>query len=186
MQYASIIIAIFSLILSLFAVRLGRTNRGYDLLFKFYNDLRLREPEEVSSVDDIIPPEFDEIDEDERFIQEYNNHSKREHRESKFNLACYSVIKRQIPLEDFFVLFAGYLQSRMDLWPKMSSCQINDYPYTSQIIDKCIKKGLLPISSNNKYIRDRSGKLRHWEEGINALQETRSKIINPHHSKSDI
>ena len=114
MEYVGITIAIVSLFLSIYAVRMGRMNRSYDLLFKFYADLRLKEPKHAESIDDIISPEPGEINEDEEFVRPQNSFFEQEHIEAKFNLLCYAVEKRQIPLDDFFALFANYLQSRME------------------------------------------------------------------------
>jgi len=44
-------------------------NRSYDPLFKFFADLRLKEPKQAESIDDIIPPEPEEMDEDERSVR---------------------------------------------------------------------------------------------------------------------
>ena len=169
--YVGTAIAIISLLLSLYAVRMGRMNRSYDLLFKFYADLRLKEPKQAESIDDIIPPEPEEMDEDERFVRKQNSFFRQEHIETKFNLLCYAVKKRQIPIDDFFALFAPYLQARMEFWPKHNTHRIGNYPYTAWIIDRCIRTGLLPISKNKDYLETRRGKLRHWKDGAEALAE---------------
>ena len=176
MGYIGTFIAVCSLILSLYAVRLGRTNRAYDLLFKFYSELRLQESETAKTIDDIIPPEPDELDDQERYVRNYNSFFKQESTEAKFNLLCFAVIKRQIALEDFFALFAGYLQGRMEFWPNHNSHRIGNYPYTARVIDACIQKGLLPIKNNKKYLKERCGQLQHWKEGRKALSEMEQRV----------
>ena len=177
MEYVSIAIAIISLLLSIYAVRLGRKNRSYDLLFKFYEDLRLNEPKEVTNIDDIIPPEQDELDEDEKYIRGYNSRQKQEGIKAKFNLLCYAIIKRQIPLNEFFVLFGQYLQARMEFWPKFNSYRIGNYPYTSRVIDKCIKTKLLPLRKNKSFMDKRRGKLKNWKDGAAAFNALNDEIM---------
>jgi len=92
LEYIGTVIAIASLFLSLYAIRIGRKNRSYDLLFKFYEDLKLKEPRQEKNIDDIIPPESSEKDEDERFIDSYNSHVKQEQLETKFNLPWISLV----------------------------------------------------------------------------------------------
>ncbi len=179
MEYIVIAIAIVSLLLSFYAVRLGRKNRSYDLLFKFYTDLRLKEPKETKELSDIIPPESEDLDEDETYIFSYNSFHKQEHVEAKFNLLCFAVIKGQIPFHEFFALFGQYLQARKEWWPKSNSHRIGNYPYTSRVINKCIRMGLLPLNKNLNFKNKRFGKLKHWKEGSMALTALRNEI----HSK---
>lgn len=49
----SIAIAIESLLPSLYAVRVGQKNHSYDLLFKFYADLKLNEPNKSKDINNI-------------------------------------------------------------------------------------------------------------------------------------
>ncbi len=177
MVYVGTAIAIVSLLLSLYAVRMGRMNRSYDLLFKFYTDLKLKEPKQAEGIDDIIPPDPEEMDEEERFVRMQNSHFKQEHIEAKFNLLCYAVVKRQIPIGDFFVLFAPYLQARMEFWPKHSTHRIGNYPYTARLIDRCIRTGMLPISENKDYSEKRRGKLRYWKDGAKAFAAMHQDVL---------
>ncbi|RJP87695.1 MAG: hypothetical protein C4518_11680 [Desulfobacteraceae bacterium] len=176
MQYVSIAIAIVSLLLSLYAVRLGSRNRSYDLLFKFYSDLKLNEPNEVKDISDIIPPEPEDIDEDERYIRDYNCNRKQEHIEAKFNLLCFAVIKGQIPLNEFFALFANYLQARMMFWPRHNTHRIGNYFYTSRVIDKCIRMKLLPLNQNKSFKNKEYGEISRWKDGSKALEEFQKQI----------
>jgi len=177
LEYIGTTIAIVSLFLSIYAVRIGRKNRSYDLLFKFYEDLKLQEPRQAKNIDDIIPPEPNEKDEAERSIDWYNSSSKQEQVETKFNLLCYAVEKGQIPLEALYTLFAPYLQSRMEFWPKHNAHRIGNYPYTVSVIDKCIQKGLLPINKNKGYLDKRRGKLRYWKAGVEALAKINRDLL---------
>jgi hypothetical protein len=172
MQFIGILIACCSLFLSLYAIRLGRKNRSYDLLFKFFADLKIEEHKEATNLDEIIPPEPEEMDEDEYFLRTLNSLSKQNNIDAKFNLLCYAVVKGQIPLRDFFALFAPFLQSRMEFWPKKSVYRIGNYPYTAKIIDKCIGMKLLPLNSGgNARAEKRRRHLMHWKEGANALSD---------------
>ena len=177
MEYVGIIIAIVSLLLSIYAVRLGRKNRSYDLLFRFYSDLRLKEPKEAKDIEDIILPEQEDLDEDEKYIRSYNSMQKQEHIEAKFNLLCFAVIKGQIPLNEFFALFGQYLHERMDSWPRFSSHRIGNCPYTSRVIDKCIRLKMLPLTENIYFKKKRRGKLNNWKAGRDAFAELRSEIM---------
>lgn len=177
MEYIGIAIAIVSLILSIYAVRLGRKNRSYDLLFKFFEDLKLNKPKEVTDIDEIIPPDPEDLDEDEKYIRSYNSRKKQEHLEAKFNLLCFAVIKGQIPLDEFFALFGPYLQARMEFWPKFNSNRIGNYPYTSRVIDKCIHLKMLPLSENKNFMDKRRGKLSNWQEGKDALVALHNRIF---------
>jgi len=176
-EYVSIVIAIISFLLSLYAVRLGRKNRSYDLLFKFYEDLKLNEPKEVKDIDDIILPEPGDLDMDAECIRNYNSMQKQEHIEVKFNLLCFAVIKRQIPLNEFFALFGQYLQFRMEFWPKSNSHRIGNYPYTSRVIDKCIRMKMLPLNENKDFKDKRRGKLNNWKEGGAALAALDNEML---------
>ena len=177
MEYVGIAIAIVSLFLSLYAVRLGRKNRSYDLLFKFFADLKLNEPKGAKNIDDIIPPEPEDLSEDEKYIRSYNSRQKQDHIEAKFNLLCFAVIKHQIPLNEFFALFGLYLQARMEFWPKFNSDRIGNYPYTSMVIDRCIRLKLLPLSENKNFMDKRRGKLSNWKEGKDALTALNNRIL---------
>lgn len=177
MVYVGTAIAIVSLLLSLYAVRLGRMNRSYDLLFKFYAELKLKEPKQAQDFDDIIPPEPEEMDEEERIVRTHNIHVEQEHIETKFNLLCYAVVKHQIPIGEFFALFAPFLQARMEFWPKHNVHRIGNYPYTAQVIDRCIRKGMLPINKNSNYSLKRKGKLRYWKAGAEAFAAMHQDIL---------
>lgn len=177
MEYVGAAIAIVSLLLSLYAVRLGRMNRSYDLLFKFYADLKLMEPKQVDCLDDIIPPDPEEMDEDELFVRKQNSRLKQEHIEAKFNLLCYAVLKRQIPISEFFALFGPYLQGRMEFCPKFDPHRIGNYPYTARVIDKCLRLKMLPINENQNFMVKRRGKLNHWKDGAEAFASMQKKLM---------
>jgi hypothetical protein len=179
----SIAIAVVSLLLSLYAVRLGRKNRSYDLLFKFYTDLKLNEPNDAKGIVDIVPPEYEDLDADERYIRRYNSNQKQEHIEAKFNLLCFAVIKRQIPLDEFFALFGQYLQARMEFWPSIKAHRIGNYPYTSRVIDECIRKKMLPLSQNRDFKDKRHGKLNNWKEGAEAFAALQARILKKHQKR---
>ena len=177
MEYIGVAIAIVSLLLSLYAVRLGRMNRSYDLLFKFYADLKLKEPKKAECIEDIIPPEPEEMDEEESFVSMQNSRLKQEHIEAKFNLLCYAVVKRQIPIGEFFALFGPYLQARMEFWPKFNIHRIGNYSYTARVIDMCIRKRMLPISKNKDFSEKRRGKLHYWKDGAEAFEAMRQDML---------
>ncbi len=177
MEYIGIAIAIVSLLLSLYAVRLGQKNRSYDLLFKFYTDLKLKEPKQADDIEHIVPPSPNEMDEEEQFMRMHNSKVIQENIEAKFNLLCYAVLKHQIPIGEFFTLFAPYLQMRMEFWPRYGTHRIGNYPYTARVIDKCMRKGMLPICKNRNYDKKRRGKLRYWKDGAEAFEEMHQNIL---------
>lgn len=176
-EYIGAAIAIVSLFLSIYAVRLGRMNRSYDLLFKFFADLKLKEPKKAECIEDIIPPEPEEMDEEERFIRLHNSQLLQEQIEAKFNLLCYAVVKRQIPVGEFFALFGHYLQARMEFWPMHNIHRIGNYPYTARVIDMCIRIGMLPISKNKDFFEKRRGKLHYWKDGAKAFEAMHQDIL---------
>lgn len=176
MEYVGTTIAIISLFLSIYAIRISRTNRGYDLLFKFYEDLRLKNPSQTRKTEDIVLPEPNGEDSPDRLTDTYHSFQAQEQVETKFNLLCYAVLKEQISLESLYTLFAPYLQARMEFWPKHYTHRIGNYPYTVRVIDRCIQKGWLPINQNNKDLDKRRGKIRYWASGAEALYKLQSDI----------
>jgi hypothetical protein len=180
MQFIGITIAVLSLLLSLYAIRLGRKNRSYDLLFKFYTDLKIEEHKDATKIEEIVPPDPEEMDEDEYLLRKLNNFSKQESIEAKFNLLCYAVDKGQIPVKDFFALFAPFLQIRMDLWPQKSVHRIANYPYIARVIDRCIGMKLLPLNAaESARAEKRRKRLMHWKEGASALTVRKSQLESP-------
>jgi hypothetical protein len=146
-SFSTIIIAILSLIISLYVLRRDRKNRTYDILYKCYDRLNLvqHERDNDNSTDD--------LNEEERLNRKYKSISRQQKIDSELEFACYLVYKEQIELETFFDLFKGWLAGRSEFWCGKEKYKAYNNPYTWLVIQQCHNKKLLPIKTNKDTLK---------------------------------
>lgn len=150
---APIIIALLSLLVSLWVVIRDRQKRQIDVLYQCYERLREAQDSEpfitisqqIERGEDPSNPSWEEYEQKSQETQA------RIDRELEF--VCFMVVQGQVSLQMFFSLFKGWLASRAEFWKNESNhWKARNNPYTVMVLELCRIKGLLPIK-NNKELR---------------------------------
>ena len=149
LNLVSILIAIVSLTISFYVVFRDRKIKRLDNLHSCrQNLLNIFEQIDVLTVEEMI--DYFEENPSSDQAQKYSAKSKeitlRVDRE--FEYTCYLVIRKQIDFKSFFDLFKSWLAMRQIDWDSRAKYKIKNYPYTWAVIQKCLKKDLLPINKS--------------------------------------
>lgn len=141
---AAIVIAIFSLIISIYVIIRERKHKKLELILNL-RDRILNEFGKHETVTADQAMTYAEEDPDSHDAQLYKAQSQEVQLrvEREIDFACYLANKGEIDFRLFFEIFKSWIKARYIFWEQHQAWKKNNYPNTWKLIEKCLRKGLL-------------------------------------------